>query len=137
MCRTTLCVVLIMVACGLIACRPSFGVSVIPNESLITSTVLEYSIVNSKLEKIEPEQTLYRLFVEVTESKAVEDKVNIAKKDVGKTIKLFSKEKLSPCLFGKEIEVSVAYRGDERGGRYWIRRIELPKSNIQSEQRKQ
>jgi hypothetical protein len=40
-------------------------------------------------------------------------------------ISFLTKEKLSPELFGKKIQAKARYSGDERGGRYWIRNVEI------------
>jgi len=84
-----------------------------PNDSIITARVLEYSILNSTLEGIEPEQILYSLRVLVISSQS----------KTGQVIKVYSKEVLSPVLFGKIIEANVSFSGYEKGGKYWIRNI--------------
>jgi len=101
------------------------NVPVAPNDSIITAKVLEYSILNSTLEEIEPEQILYSLRVLVVSSEDVNGKVNFTQSKIGQVIKVYSKKMLSAILFGKVIEANVSFSGDERGGKYWIRNIKL------------
>lgn len=101
------------------------GTPVVPNASLVTAEVLKYSILNSKLLNIDPEQTLYSLTLEVLASKQVDQTTpNLVK--VGDIIETFSKEELSPTLFGQTIKAIVRLAGDEWGQRYWIREISVP-----------
>jgi len=103
---------------------------VAPNDSIITARVLGYSILNSTLEGIKPEQILYSLRVLVISSQNVKGKANFTQSKVNQVIKVYSKEMLSPVLFGKIIEANVSFSGDEKGGKYWIRDIEMIKKSI-------
>lgn len=99
------------------------NVPVMPNDSIITAKVLEYSILNSALEGIEPEQVLYSLRVLVVSSQSVNGKRNFTQSKIGQVIKVYSKKMLSAILFGKDIEANVSFSGDERGGKYRIRNV--------------
>jgi hypothetical protein len=105
------------------------GVPVAPNDSIVTGVVLEYAILNSKLESIEPEQVLHTLRIEVLSSEDVPGMANFTRRVVGEVIKVYSKEWLSPYLFGKMIKANVQFVGDEWGGRYWIRNISIEKDD--------
>ena len=105
---------------------------VAPNDSIITARVLEYSILNSTLEGIKPEQILYSLRVLVISFQSVNGKANFTQLKVNQVIKVYSKEMLSPVLFGKIIEANVSFSGDEKGGKYWITNIEMIEKSITS-----
>jgi hypothetical protein len=113
---------------------PSFAqiqnAPVAPNDSIITARVLEYSILNSTLEGIKPEQILYSLRVLVISSQSVDGKANFTQPEVNQVIKVYSKEMLSPVLFGKIIEANVSFSGDEKGGKYWITSIKMIEKSI-------
>jgi len=96
-----------------------------PNDSIITARVLEYTILNSTLEGIKPEQILYSLRVLVISSQNVNGKASFVQSKVNQVIKVYSKEMLSPVLFDKTIEANLSFSGDERGGKYWIRNIRM------------
>lgn len=91
---------------------------VAPNDSIIAAKVLEYSILNSALEGIEPEQTLYSLKILVISSQSVNGKANFIQSKIGQVIRVYSKEMLSPILFGKVIQANVSFSGDEKRGKY-------------------
>lgn len=101
------------------------AVPVIPNEGIIEGRVLGYCIISSSILDIKPDQTLYRLKILVTGSKNVEGKRNLTRDKVGKTIEFYSKEKLSTNFFNQTIKARVVYQGDERGGLYWIKNINI------------
>lgn len=101
------------------------NVPVIPNDSIITAKVLEYSVLTSTLEGIEPEQTFYSLRVLVMSSKSINGKANFTQSKIGQVIKVYSKEVLLLILFGEIIEANVFFSGDERGGKYWIRNVKV------------
>jgi len=101
------------------------NVPVVPNGSIIRAKVLEYSVLNSTLEGIKPEQVLYFLRILVISSQSVNGKPNFTQSKIGQVIKVYSKEALSPILFGKIIEANVSFSGDERGGKYWVRSVKM------------
>ncbi len=101
-----------------------------PNDSIITARVLEYTILNSTLEGIKPEQILYSLRVLVISSQSINGKANFARPKLNHIIKVYSKEMLSPVLFGKTIEANLSFSGDEKGGKYWIRNIRMLQKSI-------
>ncbi|MBI5409123.1 MAG: hypothetical protein HZA14_07140 [Nitrospirae bacterium] len=107
--------------------KKSFSVPVIPNESMISGMVSEYAIVSSRIIGIKPEQVIYRLTITVKAAENIQDKPNLLGGKKGQDVQFHSKEKLSPELFGKKIKATAALIGDERGGLFWIRNIELTK----------
>lgn len=97
---------------------------VIPNESTIEGVVSEYAVLSSRLIGMQPNQLLYRLTIYIESSKSVGDGPNFLKNKKGLDIKFYTKEKLSPELFGKRVKLKVKYQGDEKGGIFWIIGIE-------------
>lgn len=103
----------------------SVSVPVIPNECIVEGTVAEYAIVSSRLISIEPDQVLYRLVITIQSTRKIDNQRNFLSGKEGKDVSFLAKEKLSPELFGKKIQAKARYSGDERGGRYWIRNVEI------------
>ncbi len=101
------------------------SVSVIPNETIVEGTVSEYAIVSSRLAGIQPEQVLYRITIYIETTKAVGNGPDFLRDKVGKDIPFYTKKKLPPQLFGRKVRARVQYRGDERGGLFWVRDIEV------------
>ncbi len=64
---------------------------VAPNDSIITARVLEYSILNSTLEEIKPEQILYSLRVLLISCQSVKGKANLTQLKAYQVIKVYSK----------------------------------------------
>jgi hypothetical protein len=113
--------------CLIIVMTPdkSCAVPAIPNESIVTGVVKEYAIVSSILMNVQPEQTLYRITIHIESSQGLENSPNFLKDKEGKDVQLFSKERISPELFGKQLKAKVTYQGDERGGLFWTRLCEV------------
>jgi len=101
------------------------GGTVIPNDALITGMILEYAIVSSRLLGIQPDQILYKLTIHLESSEDIVGMVNLLKGKEGEDITFYTKEKLSSDIFGKKVEAEVSYRGDEHGGRWWMRSIKI------------
>jgi len=96
-----------------------------PNEAIIRGTVREYCLTSSTLSGISPEQVLYRMVISVEEVEDVKGYPNFLKGKEGQSLSFFTKEKISMELFGKHIKAEVEYKGDERGGKFWIKHIEV------------
>lgn len=105
--------------------KNSFSVPVAPNEYVIEGTVQEYSIVSSNMLNILPEQTLYRLTIFIESYISVEMDTDLLSDKKGKAVQFYSKEKISPEIFGNRVRGKVRYAGDERGGLYWIKEINI------------
>ena len=98
-----------------------------PNQSIVRGTVSAYCVVSARLLGIEPEQTIYKITMLVEASEAVKDSADFASGKEGQDIELLTKVKPAEELFGKRIKAVVFYRGDERGGSFWIRNLEVIK----------
>jgi hypothetical protein len=108
--------------------RPHRSVPVIPNASIVTGKVLGYSILSSSRLDIKPVMPIYKLEVLVETSEELKGMRNFTRDRVQNLLSFYSKEKLSTELFSKVIKAHVTYRGDERGGKFWIREIEVLKA---------
>lgn len=89
------------------------NVPVVPNDSIITAKLLKYSILNSTLEEIEPEQIFYSLRILVISSQSVEEKVNFIQSKIGQRRKLYSREVPSSVSLGKGIETKCYITGGQ------------------------
>ena len=99
------------------------GGPVIPNDALITGMILEYGIASSRLLGIQPDQTLYKLTIHLESSENIVGMPNLLRGKEGEDITFYTKEKLSSDIFGKKVKAEVSYRGDEYGGRWWMKSI--------------
>jgi hypothetical protein len=96
------------------------AVPVVPNLSKVQGLVLEYAMLDSKLEGVEPSQILYSLRILVYAVADVGSFPNFLTNQIGKVMRLLSGVPLSPCLFRQRIEVDVQLLGDEWGRRLWL-----------------
>ena len=101
------------------------AVPVIPNVALIKGIVLESREISSTLLDIQPEQTMYRLTIQIESSEEVGEMPNLLKGEQGKDIAFYTKKPLPLDILRKRIRAKVSYRGDERGGRWWVDKIEI------------
>jgi hypothetical protein len=100
---------------------------VIPNEAVLMGTVEEYSLVQSGSLGIAPEQILHKITISVKMVADTDDHPNLLRGKEGQSISLYSKEKQPSDLTGQEVKALIEYRGDERGGLFWIKHIETIK----------
>lgn len=100
------------------------AVPVMPNETAIRGRIEKYCLISSSFLKIEPEMPLCKLVVSVESVEGVKGP-NFLKGKEGQLVTLYSKEKQPVELFGKKAKITLEYRGDERGGLFWIKRIEV------------
>jgi len=103
------------------------AVPAVSNESIIEGVVSEYTVIFSDLIGIKPRQTLYRLTINITSSHSIGEGPDFLFNMIGQDVRVLSKEELSPELFGKRIKAKARYKGDERGGVYWVNNIEVLK----------
>jgi len=109
----------------------SKSVPVVPNESIVTARVLGCCVISSSILDIKPDQNMYKLELLIHRSQDVKPRRNFTMDKVGKVLSVYSKEKLLPELFNKVINAHVTYRGDERGGRFWIWDIKVLKTELE------
>jgi hypothetical protein len=102
------------------------AVPVMPNETVVRGRVEEYSLISSKLMGIKPEMTLYKLVISIEKAENVKGP-NFLKDKEGQFITLYAKEEISSNFYGKKIKAKIEYTGDERGGLFWIKQIEIVK----------
>ena len=102
------------------------AVPVMPHETAVKGHVAEYCLTSSKLLGIKPERVLYKLVISVSNVEDIKGP-NFLKGKEGQLITLYSKKELSSKFYGEKIKAIVEYKGDERGGLFWIKRIEIIK----------
>ncbi|MEK7846747.1 MAG: hypothetical protein AAB257_07280 [Nitrospinota bacterium] len=103
------------------------AVPVMTNKAVIEGTVSGYCLESSAIEGIRPEQVLYKIVISVEEVMDVEDYPNFLRDKKGESVIFYSKFKQPPEIFGKRIKAVVEYKGDERGGLFWIKALEVIK----------
>jgi len=100
------------------------AVPVMPNETAVKGHVEEYCLTSSKLLGIKPERILYKLVISVSNVEDIKGP-NFLKGKEGQLVNFYSKEELSSKYYDEKIKVIVEYKGDEKGGLFWIKRIEI------------
>ena len=98
--------------------RRSHAVPVVPNASQIRGQLRQI--------RPEPEGCGAVWTIRVDEARDVDGMPNFARAYVGQPIEVYVHPELRPALAEQDsLEVRVAYRGDERGGRFVILNDEL------------
>ena len=69
-------------------------------------------------------ELIYKLII-VVEKVAVVRGANFLKNKENEPTTFFYKEKLHEEFAGKKVKANVQYKGDERGGLFWIKKIEI------------
>jgi len=105
---------------------PFESAPVLPNQTLITGIVLEYSIVHARTLGIEPDMPIYRLIIKIESTGAIAGMPDLLKDSEGKEEIFYSREHISPDVFDKRIRAIASYSGDERVGRWWMLDITMP-----------
>jgi hypothetical protein len=101
------------------------AVPVIPNVALIKGMVLKSERMSSTQLGMQPEQTIYRLTVRIESSEDVGEMPNLLKGIQGKDIDFYTKKSLPSDIQKKRIKARVSFKGDERGGRWWLHEVEI------------
>ncbi len=101
------------------------GVAAVPNKAGLRGTVLGYCVISSSLEGIRPEQALYKLTISIEETEDIKNYPNFLRDKEGQSITFYSKEKQPLELYGRKIKAIIEYKGDEKGGRFWIKQIKI------------
>jgi hypothetical protein len=116
---------LFAVLASIVVARIVSAVPVIPNVALIKGIVLEYEVMSSTQLGMQPEQSIYRLTVQIESSEDVGQMPNLLKEKQVKDIAFYTKKPLPLDILRKRIKAKVSYRGDERGGQWWVHEIEI------------
>ncbi len=96
-----------------------------PNAATLEGIVKEYCTSSSDLWDIRPVQVIYRLTIFVEDTGGRGDSPNFLRGKEKQMLLFFTKEEISSELLNKRIKAEVEYRGDEKGGRFWIRNIQI------------
>lgn len=108
-----------------LASSTAIAVTAVPNEAVAKGTVIEYAISSAGRSGDRPGPGLYKIVVKVEAVEDSGDAPNFLRGKEGQEISFWSKARLAPELFGKRIKAIVEYRGDERGGKFWIRSVDI------------
>ena len=73
---------------------------------------------------MEPDQTIYKLTIYIESSKGIGNSPDFLKNRETQDVPFYSKNAISPEIFGKKIRAKVKYQGNEKGGIFWIIGIE-------------
>jgi hypothetical protein len=103
---------------------PAQGAPVAPNEASILAELLALDPVHSSALHIEPPQTFTRFRLKILSVTGVPGLPNPVHGREGQIIEALSRETASGIAIGRTVRATVAFRGDERGGRFWLRDIE-------------
>ena len=90
-----------------------------PNKTVVKVRVLDAVIVDSLALNISPQQPLSVLTLKFLQVKQVGDR-QILYGQSGETIRAYSKDLSLVGLKGNIIAVTLSFRGDERGGSFWV-----------------
>jgi hypothetical protein len=115
--------IILVLAFICIASVKAIAVTAVPNEAVAKGTVIEYCISSAGRPEARLGSGLYRIVVKVETVEDRGDAPNFLKGKEGQEISFWSKARLDPELFGKKVKAIVEYRGDERGGKFWVRSV--------------
>jgi hypothetical protein len=102
--------------CGEKVIAPS-GAPVVPNRVIVTGTVQKFD----KLSK----QAISKMAILIESTEDVPGKPNLLKGKEGGLATFYSKEPLNENIAGKRVQGDASYRGDERGGEWWISGVKV------------
>jgi hypothetical protein len=99
---------------------PVAGAPAIPNEGLVIGEILELSLIDSSALGIRPAQMLARIRVRLISVQDVPSKSNFLTGKTGEVLEVYARDTVPAELVGRRIKGKIVFRGDERGGSYWI-----------------
>lgn len=91
-----------------------------PNESRVTGEILVLEPVHSSALQMAPPQVFTRMRLKLLSIQNVGAMPNPLHGREGEILEVLSRESLKSELVGKVISGTIVFRGDERGGMYWI-----------------
>jgi hypothetical protein len=96
------------------------GAPVIANESVVTGEVVDLSVIDSSLVNVRPTRMLTRIRLRIVCVQGVPPKANFLDGKAGEVIEMYSRDVIPAPLVGTTVNWRIVFRGDERGGSYWI-----------------
>ena len=118
-------ILIILLLSVLTPIKTVLAVSAVPNQSVVIGKVVKCSITSSSVLNIEPDQKIYSITLNVESSEGVYQGTDFLDDNIGEYVRFFSKSDLSRNLFGRKVKAIVSFKGDERGGKFWIVSIEV------------
>ncbi len=96
----------------------SFAVPALSFKETVTGKVYGFSVLKADVLGIKPgEMIIYKLVLKV------EDERPRWMPEKKRYLEVLTKKNIPLWLFGKEVTATIIYRGDERGGSYWLIKI--------------
>jgi hypothetical protein len=99
------------------------GAPTLENESRLTAEVLHVEPVHSSQLNIAPPQIFTRIRLRLLAVADTPGTPSFLMGREGAVVEAYTREQVNPGLIGKKIECRLSYRGDERGGLYWLYEI--------------
>jgi hypothetical protein len=99
------------------------GAPSMENEGRITAEILEVESVHSSQLNIAPPQFLTRVRLRLLAGSDTSGAPTPLTGGEGALLEAYTREQVDPNLIGKRIQCTLRYRGDERGGLYWVYEI--------------
>jgi hypothetical protein len=96
------------------------GAPVIANESIVTGEILDRSLIDSSVLGMQPARMLARITLRIACVQDVPAKANFLAGKSGEVVEVYSRDVTSTELIGQTVNGRIVFRGDERGGSYWI-----------------
>ena len=97
----------------------AYGVPALSFEETITGEVSGYAVFKAKLLGMKPENmVLYKVVLSIGSERPKRIPPH------RRYVEVLSKRSVPMWYFGRRIKAVIIYVGDERGGYYWLRRIE-------------
>jgi hypothetical protein len=104
--------------------EPRRSMPALPSEGIIEGLVIESQAAPAGSARIEPGRILSRILLKVEKVSAENGGSEFIRRrlHVGDRVAVYMKD-APEGLAGKRIEAAIVYGGDERGGRFWIRKL--------------
>lgn len=99
------------------------GAPSIKNEGRVTAEVLDVQSVHSSQVNIAPPQFFTRVRLRLLTVGNTPGTPSFLTGGEGTVLEAYTREPVDPTLIGKQIQCTLRYRGDERGGLYWAYEI--------------
>lgn len=95
----------------------SFGVPAIPQHAEIEGEVVVYSVIRAEVVNVYPkDMVLYELVLKPKDNRKY-------RRSVRGYVQILSKKPIAEWFFGRDVRIRAIYRGDERGGAYWLIKV--------------
>ena len=98
------------------------GVPVIPNRAVVIGIVEEVSVTTAMQT---PDRVIYKLRISIEKTEDIAGSPNFVKSRAASSLTAYSEDKNALDLYGEKVKAIVEFKGDERGGNFWIKQINV------------